>query len=236
MFGGYEIIEIIFVGTRRRRRRRWRQAGKKIGESRKDGGKKIVKKKFVRWCLTPKSQRDARLKAKFVMARENRKYATGRKKYGTAVRDRYSCGQPDRVGSTRATERVDGGGEYGVCQRFRKRTKTSRPPSRACPDRRRTLGPPSRSALCARNSRPYPPPPPGVRLLHLLSVYACGYCRYIAGDGLYIISEAPYPFHNPPALRPHPSPKYVSSLQVCYTRKFIMIFVQVHEVWFFWQY
>lgn len=40
------------------------------------------------------------------------------------MRNRDSGGQPDRVRSTRATERVDGSGDYGVCRRFQKRTKT----------------------------------------------------------------------------------------------------------------
>jgi len=80
-------------------------------------------------------------------------------KYGTAVRNWFSCEQPDRVGSTRATERVGGGGDYGVCRRFQKnRRKTSRLPLRACPVcSTAPPGHPPRSALRAQNSRPYHP-------------------------------------------------------------------------------
>lgn len=107
--------------------------------TKKYGGEEKNYEKFVRgWCITTKSRaaHDFNWWSSWWRVSMWCKFW----KYGTAVRNWFSCGQPDRVVSTRATERVCGGGDYGVCRRFQKRTKNE-------------------STAFARMPRPAPHPP-----------------------------------------------------------------------------
>jgi len=167
---------------------------KKIGE-RKRRGKKITtkKKKSPRVFYNEVSKTRTTYKVKFVVAREyckcyDRRNTGSRWETNNAVAGNRTGSDPRgllNASAAVATTASAGGFENG--------RKTNRPPSRACPGRRRTPGPPPRGALRARNSRPYPPPPrradscpppppPDTR--------ASGY-RRCTGDGLWVIGPRP---------------------------------------------